>query len=107
MSKPVSVTIIQRAREIISEPENWCRGSFARGRGGVSVSVRDSSARRFCAMGALILAATEITGDNTRANELAYSIAKTISKTGSLVFINDRQGHAAVLALFDEALATA
>jgi hypothetical protein len=107
MSKPVSVTIIQRGREIISAPENWCRGSFARGRGGVSVSVRDHSARRFCAMGALILAATEITGDNTKANELAYAIAKTISKTGSLVFINDRHGHEAVLALFDEALAAA
>ena len=106
MSKPLSVAIIERARQIISDPDNWCRGSFARGRGGASVSVRDPAARRFCAMGALILAAIEITGDATQANELAYGIAKTISRTGSLVFINDRQGHGAILQLFDEALAT-
>ena len=46
-------------------------------------------------------------GRQHQANELAYAIAKTISKTGSLVFINDRQGHDAVLALFDDALAAA
>jgi hypothetical protein len=105
MSKPVSVAIIERARELIAEPEHWCRGSYARGKGGVSVSVGDSSARRFCAMGALILAALELTGDIQRGRELAYRAASTISQTGSLVFVNDHRGHAAVLALFDKAIA--
>jgi hypothetical protein len=107
MSKPLSVAIIERARQIISDPESWCRGSFARGRAGTSVSVRDPAARRYCAMGALILAAIEITGDATQANELAYSIAKAVSDSGSLVFINDHHGHGAVLKVFDEAIAAA
>src|SRR5262249_31102820 len=105
MSKPINATIIQRARELISQPEYWCRGSYARGKGGVSVSVNDPTARRFCAMGALIFAAHELTGDVGVASELAYSAAQSISRTGSLVYINDRQGYAAVLALFDTALA--
>jgi hypothetical protein len=106
MSKPVTVTIMERAREVIADPEHWCRGSFARGRGGVSVSVGDVSARRYCAIGAIILAALEITGDTSRARELACSVATKISETGSLVVVNDHQGHAAVLALFDKAIAS-
>jgi hypothetical protein len=105
MSKPVSAIIMERARELIAEPEHWCRGSYARGKGGVSVSVGDSSARRYCAMGALILAAFDLVGNMGQARELAYSAAGTISNTGSLVFVNDHAGHAAVLALFDKAIA--
>lgn len=105
MSKPINVRLIERARELIADPEHWCRGSYARGKGGVSVSVGDSSARRYCAMGALILAAWEITGDVNRGDGLAYNAAKIVSKTGSLVFVNDHQGHAAVLALLDKAIA--
>jgi hypothetical protein len=105
MSKPISVRIAERARDIIADQEHWCRGSFARGKGGVSVTVQDGSARRYCAMGALILAAFELTGDIGQARELAYSVASKISGTGSLVVVNDHQGHAAVLALFDKAIA--
>ena len=107
MSKPLNMTILERARTLIAEPDRWCRGSYARGKGGASVSVRDPSAQRYCAMGALLLAAYETTGDVGQADELAYSLARSLSETGSLVFINDRQGHDAVLALFDKALAAA
>jgi hypothetical protein len=105
MSKPVSIRMIEKARELIAEPEHWCRGSYARGKGGASVPVMDRSAQRHCAMGALILAAFEVTGDVRRATELADSVSRMISKTGSLVFVNDHQGHAAVLVLFDKAIA--
>ena len=106
MSKPVPLLIIQRASEIIGDQEHWCRGSLARGKAGASVSVYDTGARRFCAMGALILAASELCSDDTDASNLAYSVGKMISPTGSLVFVNDHQGHAAVLALFDAAIAS-
>ncbi len=104
MSKPVPLIIIQRARDLISDQQRWCRGSFARGKAGASVPVNDPEARRFCAMGALMLAANEICNDPTDACNLAHEIAKTISPTGSLVFVNDHYGHAAVISLFDKAI---
>ena len=73
--------------------------------GGFPVSFRHPDARRFCAMGALLLAASEVCSAAEDADNLAKDIAKMISPTGSLVFINDHRGHAAVLALFDQAIA--
>jgi hypothetical protein len=89
MSKPIPVVIMQRAREIISDEQRWCRGSLARGKAGASVHVNDSSARRYCAMGALILAASELCPDDTEAGSLAYAVGKIISPMGSLVFVNE------------------
>ena len=106
MSKPIPLLIIQRAREIIDD-QRWCRGSYARGKAGASVSVHHPDARRFCAMGALLLAASELCGtDTSAASNLAHETAKLLSPTGSLVFINDFSGHAAVLSLFDAAIAS-
>ena len=106
MSKPIPLIIIQRAREIISDEQRWCLGSFARGKAGASVSIHDSGARRYCAMGALMLGASELCSNEAEAGNLAYAVGKIISPTGSLVFVNDYQGHAAVLALFDAAIAS-
>ncbi len=105
MSKPVPLLIIQRAREIISDEQHWCRGSYARGKAGISVAVNDPDARRYCAMGALLLAASELCSDDTTASTLAHDIAKIVSPTGSLVFVNDHYGHSAVLSLLDVAVA--
>ena len=105
MSKPVPLLIIQRAREIISDERRWCRGSYARGKAGISVAVNDPDARRYCAMGALIVAASELCSDDAAASSLARDIAKIVSPTGSLVFVNDHYGHSAVLSLFDVATA--
>ncbi len=106
MSKPVPLLIIQRAREIINDEQHWCRGSYARGKAGISVAVNDPDARRYCAMGALLVAASELCSDDLTASNLAHDIAKIISPTGSLVFVNDHYGHSAVLSLFDVAIAT-
>jgi hypothetical protein len=105
MSKPVPLIVIQRAREIISDEQHWCRGSYARGKAGISVAVNDPEARRYCAMGALLLAASELSSNDATASSLAYDIAKIVSPTGSLVFVNDHYGHSAVLSLFDVAAA--
>ena len=106
MSKPVPLIVIERAREIISDPQRWCRGSFARGKAGKSVSPNDPNARRCCAMGALILAVTEVCSNSSDAIILAHNIAMDISPTGSLVFVNDIYGRDAVISLFDKAIAT-
>ena len=104
MSKPVPLLIIQRARDLISDKEHWCLGCYARGKGGFPVHFANRDASRYCAMGALLLAASEACSDAAEANDLAHAIAKTVSPTGSLVFINDHRGHAAVLSLFDAAI---
>ena len=106
MSKPIPAIVIQRAREIISDEQHWCRGSYARGRAGAPVSINHPDARRYCAMGALMLAAQEMSSDFATAEELVYRAAQIISPTGSLVVTNDYEGHVAVLALFDAALGT-
>jgi hypothetical protein len=69
------------------------------------VSVDDPRARRFCAVGALAYAAFQIVGDLHRAEAIAIDLARAISPTGSLVYINDRVGRAGVLALFNTAIA--
>ncbi len=106
MSKLVPLIVIQRARDLISDEQNWCYGTHARGRGGFPVSVKHPDARRFCAMGALLRAASEVCSTAKDADNLAKDIANMISPSGSLVFINDHRGHAAVLSLFDQAIAT-
>ncbi len=79
MSKPIPLLIIQRAREVISDDQRWCRGSYARGKAGASVSVHHPDARRFCAMGALLLAASELCGtDTTAAGNLTNEAAKLL-----------------------------
>lgn len=105
MSKPVPLLIVQRARDIISDEQHWCQGCYARGKAGNVVMVNDPNASRYCAMGALIVAASELCNNDTAATNIAHDMAKIISATGSLVFVNDHFGHSAVLSLFDVAIA--
>jgi hypothetical protein len=104
MSKPVPLIVIQRAREIISDEQHWCQGTYALSNGDFPISANNPSARRYCAMGALRVAAAEVCSDAMAANSLARDIAMTVSPAASLTFVNDYSGHAAVLSLFDEAI---
>ena len=104
MSKPMPLIIIQRARDLISDEKCWCRGSYARNKIGFAISVHNRSARSFCAMGALMLAAAEICNSTSDAADLAHNVSTTMCPDRSIVFINDHVGHAAVLALFDQAI---
>jgi hypothetical protein len=46
-----------------------------------------------------------LNGLSSQASSLAQDIAKIVSPTGSLVFVNDHYGHSAVLSQFDVAIA--
>jgi len=105
MSKPVTRPIIERARALIADENNWCRGTLARDVRGKQVDPTDSVARRRCAYGALIAAAFELVGDLKQAHNLADAVAKEIRGPSSLINTNDTEGHAAVLAIFDKVLA--
>jgi hypothetical protein len=106
MSQPITIQVLERARLIVADPTRWTRGTFARTKTGRVVSTFNDSAYKFCAMGALLLAAFELTGDAGSASQILEKTAKVLSPTGSLTLINDYQGHAAVLDLFDRTLAS-
>ena len=106
MSKPLNVQIITRARSLIEDKERWCSGAVALDARGTTVSPISSQATKRCALGALIASAYEIINDYGQANILAINAVRSFQGISTLVNINDARGHAAVLAFFDEAIAS-
>jgi hypothetical protein len=104
MSKLLKVQIIEAARALIANENHWCRRQMAFDRDGGAVCATDGSAFKLCGYGALIAAARHMTNDCSRAHELAANAASCFGGSDALIAINDTDGHAAVLALFDEAL---
>lgn len=105
MAKPLSRRIIERARDLIADEAHWCRGALAMDARGVYVCPTDPAAIKYCAMGALIAAAFEISGAPDQAQALAYSAERLLLSDRSLVAINDGPGHAEVLDLLEATLA--
>jgi hypothetical protein len=105
MAKPLKLQIVQTAKELIQDERHWCRGYLAIDDYGFSVDPAGPDAVKRCALGALIAAAYQLTNDKVSAHDLALNALRPLCGSNSIVLINDHQGHAAVLALFDEALA--
>src|SRR5262245_19503208 len=105
MAKPVRIQILERARSLIEDERHWCPGDLARDATGYSVSPIDGSAAQLCALGALVAAAHEFTSDAVLAHHLAATAMRPLVGATSLTYINDVAGHAAVLGLFDLAIA--
>jgi hypothetical protein len=103
MSKPLKLQIIEDARALIKDERHWCRGELARNADGLSVDAIDSSAVRRCALGALVSAAYQLSHDHWQAYDLAINALRPTYGSATLVRVNDMRGHAAVLALLDEA----
>ena len=104
MSKPTKIQILERARALIEDERHWCRGELARDARGFSVGPTDSNAEKRCALGALVAAACEVTGDLQLAHELAMTAMRPFIGATALTHVNDTEGHAAVLTLFDIAI---
>jgi hypothetical protein len=68
-------------------------------------------ASQWCALGAIYRAARDLVGDQEKATRIGNEVAKSAYQPDrlfrSLACINDARGHAAVLAVFDEALKAA
>lgn len=113
-----------RARALIAEPKNWCRGRTARTAGGAACSTASQQAARFCAMGALLRATGEAAAPITageyiprRTTAAGERLADALCHMGcryggvnsgvKVAYYNDMAGHAAVLAMFDRAIAMA
>ena len=110
MRKPTKrqiVSTLKKARKLIEKPENWCQGAFARDGRGAATDVGSRDACRWCARGAI----RENTRDNWMLESLAFeALVLAVPKGTSMnspVLFNDEPGrkHAAVLRLFDKALA--
>ena len=105
MARPVQLQIVERARALIADESHWCRGELARDPKGRGVCPISESAVKRCGLGALLMAAYEITQDQRAAYDLAIQAMRPLHGTATLVKVNDIRGHAAVLALFDEVIA--
>jgi hypothetical protein len=105
LSRPLKFQIVERARALIADEQHWCRRHLAQDASGVSVSPTSARAAKRCGLGALIMAAYQITNDHRGAYDLAIKAMRPLHGSATLVNVNDVRGHAAVLALFDEAIA--
>jgi hypothetical protein len=107
MAKPLKHQVIAGALQLIVQQKNWTRGTIARSAGGVPCALLDPAAVRFCAVGALNRAAMQLTGKE--AHSLARDAEIHVLKANGLADawlpeINDIEGHARIIALFERAL---
>jgi hypothetical protein len=105
LAKPLKFQIIERAKELIQDERHWCRGYLAIDAFGVSADPTGREAVKRCALGALAAAAYQLTNNRSWAYELALNALRPLCGSNTVVLVNDHRGHAAVLALFDEAMA--
>jgi hypothetical protein len=103
MSRALKVQIVERARELIADEQHWCRRHFAEDASGFPVSPTSATAIKWCGLGAVIAAAYQLINNADAAYQVVYQALRPRSAT--LIHVNDRRGHAAVLALFDEVIA--
>lgn len=101
-----AVAVLRQARELIANPANWCQGETARDAEGWSAHPEDGRARRWDAIGAVERVAgrgSKVCGD---ALNLLYDVVPGgVSTERGVASVNDDDGHAAVLDLFDSAIA--
>ena len=105
MAKPLKVHIIEQAKELIQDESRWCRGYLAVDADGNSADPTSSEAVKRCALGALFAAAYQLTNNTENACELASNALLPLCGSNKVVLVNDYEGHAAILALLDEAMA--
>lgn len=96
------LTVLKQARELISSPDKWCKGAFARDSAGLPVYPVDSDACYWCAEGAVGKVVTE--SNNCCLTDCKRELNKTVG--GLFIFWNDKdeRTHAEVLAAFDETI---
>jgi hypothetical protein len=117
MSKTLDHHVVARAREIISDEKHWTQFDYAQLDSSDEADPADPRAVRFCAVGALRRAAFELSSDSESFAVLTDRVQAAIenfakmrwdpNRAFSLEDLNDGlNGHADVLKLFDDYLAT-
>ena len=112
MTTTVQKQVLINARALIADPAHWTSGTLACTANGWPVAWDDRSASKWCAQGAIYRAASDLLGDQKEATRIGNEVANNICprrwlSRPPLPILNDKQGHAAVLAVFDKALEAA
>ena len=113
---PGAVDILAIARTLIVRPDRWAQGAIALDRNGRALTTFDGGCR-FCAAGAVGLAAEVLSGDDAarrrigpavdRAGRLLDCAAYKLGEFESYIGLNEHDSHANVVAMFDRALGMA
>lgn len=85
--------VLRKARAKIRLKKNWCQGYIARDKFGHPISAIDPKAVQWCALGAV----RAVVGPEV-------DLTRHIRRLGDPVVVNDQEGHAAVMRLFDRAI---
>ena len=114
MSKSLNYQVVEGARALVALRSTWTRNYLALTRSNRECDPTDPPAVRFCAYGALLRSAYDLTGDAGRASMLAASLAMSLTgrPTPQKAFkhiytMNDGpavKSRRAILDLFDGAL---
>ena len=101
LASMTTAEVLQKARDLIADESRWTHGWFARDEDGYEVQPNEPSACKWCALGAVyhVLDSEEAPIDDEP--EAVRALYRGVIP----VEVNDIAGHAAVLALFDEAIA--
>jgi len=111
MAQALQRQIIAAALTLIEDEKHWTRGAIARTADRYACAWNDPGAVRFCAVGALVRAAYDLVGNEGQARELAIRAGRQIAAANNrqravLPYVNDCEGHLAVVAMFKRALAS-
>lgn len=96
-----TLTLLKKARKVISKEENWTRGELARNFNGGAAVPNSTDAVCWCSMGAM-RKFVELDFITPALDELI--LAMPIGYRQSVVTFEDSHTHAEVLALFDKAI---
>lgn len=94
-----TLELLRKARDLISDPERWVQSWFSVNKDGNPVVGNNGPAVRWCALGAVHHFAPDY------ASSMAAKAALRRSVGGPVSHVNDRQGHAAVMEMFDRTIA--
>jgi hypothetical protein len=109
MAQALQRQIIAVALTLIEDEEHWTRGAIARTADRHPCAWNDPGAVRFCAVGALVRVAADLVGNEDHARQLAVLAGRQIGAASGrrgavLAYINDCEGHAAIVTMFKRAL---
>ena len=104
MKRRTAYELLVKAKKLIKDKDNWCTRAFARDSFGTSVLPADKSACKWCASGAVLCVESAYPeSSETRALQLL----ETFAFCHSAAYTNDEYGHAAVMTMYDKAIAYA
>lgn len=113
MAKPIQFQVLAEARSLILASEGWCKERYAVGKTGRILTSGSPRAVKHCAVSAIVFAARRCVRNKRDADRIADSAMMLLAPVGSdariaekyIWSINDNDGHAAVIDLFETALA--